>query len=116
MILGILAPDLGTICIDGLDLAAHRSRAPERTNFAAAYSPLPGNVTVAQNLRFFGLIYGIPNLAQRIEALLAQIRSREIPRQAMRRSVFGRAGASQSGEGPLESSKLSLARRAHRVG
>jgi ABC-2 type transport system ATP-binding protein len=72
MILGVLEPDSGTVHIDGVDLAAHRSQALQRTNFAAVYSPLPGNLTVAQNLRFFGLIYGVAHLKERIEALLRQ--------------------------------------------
>ena len=42
------------------------------TNFAAVYAPLPGNLTVYQNLRVFGLIYGVKRLPERIEALLAE--------------------------------------------
>jgi ABC-2 type transport system ATP-binding protein len=72
VILGVLSPDAGAIRVEGLDLATHRSEALERTNFAAVYSPLPGNLTVAQNLRVFGLLYGVAGLAERIEALLAQ--------------------------------------------
>ena len=72
MILGVLAPDTGSVAIDGIDLAAHRSRALERTNFAAVYSPLPGNLTVTQNLSFFGRIYGVKHLTARIEELLGQ--------------------------------------------
>jgi ABC-2 type transport system ATP-binding protein len=72
MILGVLAPSAGTIRIDGADIATERSRALARTNFAAVYAPLPGNLTVAQNLRFFGLLYGVQALPQRIDALLAQ--------------------------------------------
>jgi len=72
MILGILEPDSGGIQVEGIDLARHRSRALERTNFAAVYAPLPGNLTVAQNLRVFGLLYGVPGLAQRTAALLRQ--------------------------------------------
>lgn len=72
MILGVLAADSGSIRIEGLDLAAHRSEALARTNFAAVYAPLPGNLSVAQNLRIFGLIYGVRNLSERIEALLSQ--------------------------------------------
>ena len=72
MILGVLEPTSGAIHIEDLDLAARRSQALERTNFAAVYAPLPGNLTVAQNLRIFGLIYGVRNLAQRIETLLGQ--------------------------------------------
>lgn len=72
MILGVLAPDSGTVRIEDLDLAKYRSRALERTNFVAVYSPLPGNLTVVENLRFFGLLYGVGNLTERIESLLAQ--------------------------------------------
>jgi ABC-2 type transport system ATP-binding protein len=70
MVLGVLAPTSGTIHVEGLDLARQRSRALERTNFAAVYAPLPGNLTVAQNLRIFGMIYGVADLTRRIAELL----------------------------------------------
>jgi ABC-2 type transport system ATP-binding protein len=72
MILGVLAPTRGAITIGGIDVAKRRSQALARTNFAAVYATLPGNLTVEQNLRFFGLIYGITRLASRIETLIAQ--------------------------------------------
>jgi ABC-2 type transport system ATP-binding protein len=72
MILGVLEPTSGTILVEGIDIAAQRSRALERTNFAAVYAPLPGNLTVVQNLRFFGMIYGVPYLPARIETLIEQ--------------------------------------------
>ncbi|HEY0094661.1 MAG TPA: ABC transporter ATP-binding protein [Archangium sp.] len=72
MILGVLEPTAGTILIEGVDLAKRRSQALERTNFAAVYSPLPGNLTVQQNLRISGLIYGVKGLSARIEELLVQ--------------------------------------------
>jgi ABC-2 type transport system ATP-binding protein len=61
MILGVLAPTPG----------GSRSRASTspstaagrcRTNFAAVYAPLPGNLTVEQNLRVFGMLYAVDNL------------------------------------------------------
>lgn len=70
MILGVLEPTAGSIQIAGLDLARRRSEALAHTNFAAAHAPLPGNVTVEQNLRVFGLIYGVTGLQARIETLL----------------------------------------------
>ena len=73
MILGVLAPSAGTIRIEGVDVERNRSRALERTNFAAVYAPLPGNLTVSQNLRVFGLMYGVRNLSARIEALLDEL-------------------------------------------
>ncbi|MFL5580909.1 MAG: ABC transporter ATP-binding protein [Gemmatimonadaceae bacterium] len=66
MVLGVLAPTAGSIHVAGVDLARQRSRALERTNFAAVYAPLPGNLTVAQNLRIFGMIYDVPRLGVRI--------------------------------------------------
>jgi ABC-2 type transport system ATP-binding protein len=72
MVLGVLQPDAGSIEIEGKDLAAHRSQALGCTNFAAVYAPLPGNLTVQQNLRVFGLLYGIEGLSERIQQLLQQ--------------------------------------------
>ena len=72
MILGVLEPSGGTIHVEGLDIAENRSQALERTNFAAAYAPLPGNLTVYQNLRVFGLIYEVEDLTARITELLKQ--------------------------------------------
>ena len=75
MILGVLEPSAGSVWIEGIDLASHRSQALERTNFAAVYAPLPGNLTVYQNLRVFGLIYGVKNAAQRIARCAEAVRS-----------------------------------------
>jgi ABC-2 type transport system ATP-binding protein len=72
MILGVLEPTSGTVRIEGLDIAQRRSQALFRTNFAAVYAPLPGNLTVYQNLRVFGMLYGVRQLSNRIEELLAQ--------------------------------------------
>src|SRR5690242_9043332 len=70
MILGVLKPTAGEISVEGMNLAKQRSKILERTNFAAVYAPLPGNLTVAQNLRIFGLLYGIPHISEKIEELL----------------------------------------------
>ncbi|MGH8446888.1 MAG: ABC transporter ATP-binding protein, partial [Solimonas sp.] len=70
MILGVLAPSSGSITIEGHDVARQRAQALAQTNFAAVYAPLPGNLTVAQNLKVFGLIYDVPGLDARIETLL----------------------------------------------
>ncbi len=72
MILGVLSPTAGTVRIGGVDLALDRARALAHANFSAVYAPLPGNLTVAQNLRFFGLVYGIPALGRRVGELLGQ--------------------------------------------
>ncbi|HEY7585166.1 MAG TPA: ABC transporter ATP-binding protein [Candidatus Deferrimicrobiaceae bacterium] len=90
MVLGVLEPSSGTIRIEGVDIAANRVRALERTNFAAVYAPLPGNLTVRQNLMFFGLLYGVKDLSDRIEALLDQF--------DLKRLRNSRCGVLSSGE------------------
>src|SRR5512132_4579755 len=62
MILGVLEPTAGSITIDGQPPATRRRAALSRTNFAAVYAPLPGNLTVEQNLRIFGMLYGVRQL------------------------------------------------------
>ncbi len=70
MILGILHSDSGTVIIDGIDIRKHRSRALESVNFAAVYAPLPGNLTVRQNLHIFCMLYKIKNTRERIADVL----------------------------------------------
>ncbi|CAN7272974.1 ABC transporter ATP-binding protein [Phenylobacterium sp. LjRoot219] len=72
MILGVLQPTAGSIHIGGVDLAKARSRALALANFAAVYAPLPGNLSVEQNLRVFGLMYGVKQLSARIDDLIAE--------------------------------------------
>jgi ABC-2 type transport system ATP-binding protein len=90
MILGVLQPTSGRIQIEGLDLRTQRSRALACTNFAAVYAPLPGNLTVAQNLRIFAMIYGVRNVSRRVGEVLEQFDLRQ----------FGdtKCGALSSGE------------------
>ena len=70
MILGVLEPDKGKVIIEGLDLGLRRAQALEQTNFAAVYAPLPGNLTVSENLRIFGRLYGVKDISRRIDELL----------------------------------------------
>jgi len=72
MILGVLEPSAGTVRIEGRDVATERAQALACTNFTAVYAPLPGNLTVYQNLRVFALIYDVKDGAARIEELLEQ--------------------------------------------
>ena len=72
MILGILEPTAGSIYVESMDVAAYRCQTLERTNFTAVYAPLPGNLTVYQNLRFFGLLYGVKGMAERITQVLKE--------------------------------------------
>jgi ABC-2 type transport system ATP-binding protein len=73
MILGMLSPSSGVIRLGAFDVSRQRSQALALANFAAVYAALPGNLTVVQNLRYFGLIYRVKQLSRRIEELLMQL-------------------------------------------
>jgi ABC-2 type transport system ATP-binding protein len=72
MILGVLEPTGGSIMIGEHDIARKRSEALADTNFAAVYAQLPGNLSIYQNLKIFGLLYGVPHLPERIEELITE--------------------------------------------
>jgi ABC-2 type transport system ATP-binding protein len=72
IVLGVLQATTGSVQIDGLDVARQRARALARTNFAAVYAALPGNLTVIENLRFFGLLYSVDSLRIRVDELIEE--------------------------------------------
>ena len=80
MILGVLEPSAGRIQIDHHDLASDRREALLLTNFSAVYAPLPGNLTVEQNLKFFGMLYGVSAIKNRIDTLLEEFDLRRFRR------------------------------------
>jgi ABC-2 type transport system ATP-binding protein len=72
MIMGVLEPTAGTAVIDGVDVAKNKSKALLQANFAAVYAPMPGNLTVYENLKIFALLYGIKRIDKTIKGLLKQ--------------------------------------------
>ena len=70
MILGVLEPTAGSVTIEGLDVMRQRRAALQLTNFAAVYAPLPGNLTVVQNLMVFARVYGVRNRQARVSAVI----------------------------------------------
>jgi len=69
MLLGLLTPTRGTACILGADMAKDRYRVAARMNFSSPYVDLPHRLTVRQNLRIYGMLYGVPELESRIDEL-----------------------------------------------
>jgi ABC-2 type transport system ATP-binding protein len=98
MILGILEPSSGTIEIMGRSMAEHADAIAGDINFSAVYTQIPPNLTVLQNLKIFGLLYNVPSLPGKVEALLE-----EFDLQKFRHT---KAGVLSSGE----MSRLNLAK------
>jgi len=74
MILGILTPSSGTIFVAGMNIADKRSTVLNLMNFSAVYAPLPGNLTVFENLYIFSLLYGVKNIKSRINQELERFK------------------------------------------
>ena len=71
MLLGLITPTRGTVRILGLDLASRRREVLARVNFSSAYTALPTNLSVWENLNFFARLYGLRRPRRKIETLLA---------------------------------------------
>jgi ABC-2 type transport system ATP-binding protein len=73
MMLGLLVPSAGSIRILGHDMARERFAALARMNFSSPYVALPHRLTVAENLRIYGHLYGVRDLPRRIGELADQL-------------------------------------------
>lgn len=73
MLLGLLIPTAGSIRILGHDMARDRFAALARMNFSSPYIALPSRLSVAENLRVYGHLYGVRGLEARISELAAQL-------------------------------------------
>lgn len=69
MLLGLLLPSQGEIEIFGIDMIRSRYRVLPRINFSSPYVDLPRRLTVAENLRVYGLLYGVRNVSARLREL-----------------------------------------------
>jgi len=69
MIMGLIAPTTGAIRVFGHDMATDRHPALGRMNFESPYVDMPHRLTVRQNLRVFGMLYGVDDLEAKIAEL-----------------------------------------------
>ncbi len=73
MLLGLLIPTAGSIHVLGRDMARDRFAALARMNFSSPYVSLPARLSVAENLRVYGHLYGVRGLEARIRELAAEL-------------------------------------------
>nr|WP_026191220.1 ABC transporter ATP-binding protein [Methylosinus sp. LW4] len=77
MVMGLIEPTTGTIEIFGRDFLKDRYHALGRMNFESPYVDMPHRLTVRQNLTVFGRLYGVRNVAEKIEELAADLALKE---------------------------------------
>ena len=73
MLLGLLLPSAGRIRVLGHDIARDRFASLARMNFSSPYIALPARLSVGENLRVYGHLYGVRRLEARIGELAAQL-------------------------------------------
>jgi ABC-2 type transport system ATP-binding protein len=91
LLLGLTTPTSGSIKVFGLDLWQHRIEILRQVNFSSAYTSLPSNLLVWQNLAVFARLYRVPRPKQRVEELLELLDITHL-----RKSVTGRLSAGES--------------------
>jgi ABC-2 type transport system ATP-binding protein len=73
MILGLVTPTAGSIKVLGASMPRERYRVLHKLNFESPYVDLPHRLSVRENLKVFGQLYAVQDLAGRIAALAAQL-------------------------------------------
>ena len=73
MIMGLVTPTSGRVRVLGADMPRQRYRVLHRMNFESPYMDMPMRLTVRQNLKVFGAIYAVADLAERIAQIAADL-------------------------------------------
>ena len=75
MILGLIKPTSGTVIINGQNIENENNRTTilEKVNFISPYVELPKKLTVEENLKVYGKLYGVNNLKDKISDLMKQL-------------------------------------------
>ena len=73
MLMGLLIPTAGSIHVLGHDMARDRFAALARMNFSSPYVSLPARLSVAENLRVYGHLYGVRGLEARIREVAREL-------------------------------------------
>ena len=68
-IMGLVEPTSGRVTVLGAEMPRQRHLVLHRMNFESPYVNMPMRLTVRQNLKVFGMLYGCADVAGRIRAL-----------------------------------------------
>jgi len=89
MLLGLVAPTTGTIRMFGLDLATNRETILQQVNFSSTYISMPQSLTVEENLWVVARLYGLPDIARRVHAIIKKLEMEEFQHKVTRKLSSG---------------------------
>lgn len=78
MLMGLVLPTAGVARVLGADMATERHKVLHRMNFESPYAEIPHRLTVRQNLRVFGGLYGIIDVEAAIQEIAVEMRIVEL--------------------------------------
>jgi ABC-2 type transport system ATP-binding protein len=70
MLLGLIKPTTGDVIINGKNMESNRTNLLQKMNFISPYIELPKKLTVEENLKVYGRMYGVKNLKHKILELM----------------------------------------------
>ena len=73
MMLGLIKPSSGTVLINGKNIEHNRTDLLEKMNFISPYIELPKKLSVEENLKVYGRLYGVKNLNDKISDLMENL-------------------------------------------
>ena len=78
MMLGLIKPTSGTVIINSQNIENNRTNLLEKMNFISPYVELPKRLTVEENLKVYGRLYGVKNLKEKIYNLMEKLNLTEL--------------------------------------
>ena len=73
MMLGLIKPTSGSVLINGKNIEKNRTNLLEKMNFISPYVELPKKLTVEENLKIYGRLYGVKSLKNKISELMEKL-------------------------------------------
>ncbi len=89
MLLGLVTPTSGSIHMFGLDLSTHREEILQQVNFSSTYLSMPQSLTVEENLWVVGRLYGMSDMARRVDAIVKKLEMEEFRGKITRKLSSG---------------------------
>ena len=83
MMLGLIKPSSGAVFINDQNIESEKNRTKilEKMNFISPYVELPKKLTVEENLKVYGKMYGVNNLQDKIYDLMKQLNLSEFKKR-----------------------------------
>ena len=83
MMLGLIKPSSGTVFINNQNIESEKNRTKilEKMNFISPYVELPKKLTVEENLKVYGKMYGVKNLKDKISDLMKNLNLSEFKKR-----------------------------------